>query len=118
MQESNTEPKELPIWDELITEQLPAVKLFDTNEHTLNFLVDKPTETISHKFKGKKVMLFSVKENNEPKTLIVTSIRLALKLKVLSPLKGRTLAIQRIGKSTDTDYNVRDINKVVTEAVE
>ena len=118
MQETNTEPKELPGWDDLVTEQLPAVELFDTNEHILDFLVEKPIETISHKFKGKKVMLFGVKENNESKTLIVTSIRLALKLKALSPIKGKTIAIQRTGKSTETDYNVRDINAVVTEAVQ
>lgn len=118
MEKSNTEPKELPAWEDLNTEQLPAVELFDNQEHIVNFLVDKPMETISHKFKGKKVMLFNVKENNEQKTLIVTSIRFALKLKALSPLKGKTIGIQRTGKTTDIDYNIRDVNAVLTEAVE
>ena len=118
MQENNTEPKELPTWDELNTEQLPAVELFDEKEHIVNFLVDKPIETISHKFKGKKVMLFGVIENSDKKTLIVTSIRLAVKLKTLDPLKGKTLGIKRTGERTDIDYEVRDINKVVTEAVQ
>ena len=118
MQETNTAPKELPAWDELNTEQLPAVELFDNKEHIVTVLVDKPIETLSHKFKGKKVMLFGVTENNEKKTLIVTSIRLALKLKMFDTLKGRTLGIKRTGERTDIDYIVRDINAVVTEAVQ
>jgi len=117
MSENNTAPKELSAWDELNTEQLPAVELFDNNEHVVTFLVDKPIETLSHKFKGKKVMLFGVTENNEKKTLIVTSIRLALKLKAFGILKDKTLGIKRIGERTDIDYVVRDVNAVTTEEV-
>ena len=118
MQESNTEPKNLPAWEELNPEQLPAIELFDNAEHIVTFLVDKPIETVSHTYKGKKVMLFGVTENNEKKTLIVTSIRLALKLKMFDTLKGRTLGIKRTGERTDIDYIVRDVNVVVTEAVQ
>ena len=118
MEKTNTGPKDLPEWDELNPEQLPAVELFDNKEHVVTFLVDRPIETISHKFQGKKVMLFNVTENNEKKTLIVTSIRLALKLKALNPLKDKILGIKRTGERTDIDYIVRDVNSAPVEDVE
>lgn len=102
------EPKELPSWDELMTEQKPAIELFDDKEHVVVFLNDKPIETQSKKFKGKKVYLFSVEENQEAKTLIVTSLRLAVKLKALSPLKSKVVTIKGVGKSTDRDYEVAE----------
>ena len=118
MPENNAEQKELPAWDEIRTEQLPAVELFDEKQHILTFLVSKPYETVGHKFKGKKTFLFDVEENKVKKTLIVTSVRFAVKLKLLDPLKGKTIQIQREGLGTDIDYAVKDINVAETEEVE
>ena len=110
-----TEPKELPSWDELVTEQLPTVEMYDEKEHTVTFMVDRPYETASQKFKGKRVMLFTVEEQGTKKTFIVTSIRLALHLKRHAPLTGKTLTIQRIGKSTATDYEVSEVQNASGE---
>ena len=117
MQENSIEPKELPAWEEIRTEQLPAVELFDGKEHILTFMVNKPFETTGHKFKGKRTFLFDVKEEGQPKTLIVTSIRLAVKLKALKQLKDRRIAIKRQGKNTDINYDVRDLDNVPVEEV-
>ena len=113
-----TEPRELPLWDELNTEELPAVELYDEEEHRLTFLSDKPFETTSQKFKGKRVMLFTVEEAGVRKTLIVTSLRLALHLKRHAPLTEKTLTIQRIGKSTSTDYEVSEVQNASGEELE
>lgn len=113
-----TEPKELPNWDELVTEQLPTVEMFDEKEHTLTFLVDRPFETASQKFKGKRVMLFTVEEQGIKKTFIVTSLRLALHLKRHAPLMGRKLTIKRIGKSTAIDYEVSEVCDASDESME
>ena len=113
-----TEPRELPLWDELNIEELPAVELFDEKEHRLVFISDKPFETTSQKFKGKRVMLFTVEEEGVRKTLIVTSLRLALHLKRHAPLNGKTITIQRIGKSTATDYEVSEVRDATVESVE
>jgi hypothetical protein len=114
-----TEKKELPTWEDLNTEKLDAVELFDEKEHTIAFKVDVPRETTSTKYKGKRVMLFDVMENAQDKVLICTSIRLAIKLKELSPLYGKVITIQRKGVNTAIDYDIAEVLKdfKVTEEV-
>lgn len=114
-QKMSTEPKELPSWDNLMTEQKDAVELHDMEEHILLFEVDSPREGESKKFKGKKMMFFDVQEQGTPKTLIVSSIRLAVKLKQHIPLKGKTLSIRRTGQRTDIDYIVEEKGAVTSE---
>lgn len=100
------ETKELRSWEDLKPNQ-EAVELFDDKEHVLEFLSDRPRETESKKFKGKKVFLFDVKEGKEEKTLVVSSLRLALKLKQIKPLNGSLVSIRGTGKGTDRDYIVK-----------
>ena len=111
------EDVKMPGWDDILTEQLPAVELFDNEEHILTFLVDKPYETMGKTY-GKPIKLFNVMEDGVEKTLIASSIRLVVALKKFSPLKDRTLGIQSNGQmGIKRDYSVRDINQVKTEKV-
>lgn len=100
----NNRTKELPKWDDLRTERLPGVELFDKKDHRLVFLKDDPYETTEKH--GKPLMIFDVEENQVNKSLFVSSIRLAVKLKRISPLTGKVVVIKRLGEKTDIDYEV------------
>jgi len=103
-----TEKGELPNWENLTTEQTPAVELFDNNEHIVEIKQVTPKEVESTKYKGKKMYIFPVKEGEEDKSLIVSSIRLAIKLKALDLKEGMKVGIKSNGKAgTDRDYEVR-----------
>lgn len=117
MENEKTEPKELPKWDDLNTDKLPGVELFDGKKHAVTFLAERPFETESKKMKGKKVMLFEVMEDSVRKTLIVTSIRLAVELKKLAPLKDKTVIIARVGQGTNIKYEVDEVPDITVHPV-
>jgi len=107
METLNIQEPALLGWNELGV-QKKAVELYDNNEHVVKFTENTPKETSSKKFKGKTVYLFEVIENDELKTLIVTSLRLGVKLKQLAPLQGKVVSIRGFGRGTDRDYEVKE----------
>ena len=101
------EQMEMPEWEDLTTVQLPAVELFDMKKHELVFLSDKPRKG-TDKW-NKRIHIFAVSENKEKKTLLVSSVKLAYKLKQIQEKQGllnKIITIQRQGEGTKIDYEV------------
>ena len=109
LEEVKTEIISNSSWDNLRTEQRPGVELFDEKLHVVFFQVDKPFETTSQTYENKPLYLFDVLERDIEKTLIVSSIKLAVEIKKYTPLKGKTLKIQRSGKGIKINYKVEAV---------
>ena len=100
--------KVLPTWDK-IEPKKEQLKWKTEESKTVVFLEDEPEQI---DYKDGKFFVFSVEENQKPKTIATSSFSMLQGLKAYSPLSGKVLKITKQAKNGKQYYQVEDASEV------